>query len=269
MSYSSIISSSAFRRACLGHRGPDWAPVINLMWLSVPLCLVLCLLTGFVWLHLLPSPSSPLVGQYQTAVLLVLASSMIHSLMLPAWVVGQIYMFYKLRVVSDFVLVLLRQLVLAAAVVYYPDYVVVLYGAGMLATTVIQVAIYYGFFAFWINYRKAGDDTEFPFKSVREFLPDFGKEISEEHKGVTVSFMYQGVVKQFLTEGDRYVMTLLSLLTLSMQGVYESVSGSFGSFTFKCLFLPIDECAYTFYCQLWTRNQCIQHQKNIDQVGGH
>ena len=41
---------------------------------------------------------------------------------------------------------------------------------------------------------------------------------------VAVSFLGQGVLKQVLTEGERYVMTVLSLLSLAEQGIYDVVS---------------------------------------------
>jgi oligosaccharide translocation protein RFT1 len=39
-----------------------------------------------------------------------------------------------------------------------------------------------------------------------------------------MSFQGQGVLKQVLTEGERYVMTVLNLLSLSEQGIYDVVS---------------------------------------------
>ncbi len=44
------------------------------------------------------------------------------------------------------------------------------------------------------------------------------------HRRVAVSFLGQGVLKQVLTEGERYVMTVLSLLSLAEQGIYDVVS---------------------------------------------
>ena len=41
---------------------------------------------------------------------------------------------------------------------------------------------------------------------------------------MAVSFLGQGVLKQVLTEGERYVMTVLSLLSLAEQGIYDVVS---------------------------------------------
>ena len=68
--------------------------------------------------------------------------------------------------------------------------------------------------------------------------------------------LHVGVMKQLLTEGERYLMTFLNLLTLSQQGTYDVVS-NLGSLacrgvenwylqfmpfmTFECLTLKIQE----------------------------
>ena len=35
------------------------------------------------------------------------------------------------------------------------------------------------------------------------------------------SFLFQGVFKQILTEGERYIVTFFHILTLSQQGIWE------------------------------------------------
>lgn len=41
---------------------------------------------------------------------------------------------------------------------------------------------------------------------------------------LTVSFIKQSVVKQILTEGERYVMTISPVLTFSQQSMYDIVN---------------------------------------------
>ena len=66
--------------------------------------------------------------------------------------------------------------------------------------------------------------------------------------------MRQGLLKQFLTEGERYVMTLLPLLTFGEQGVYDVVN-NIGSMAARYVFQPVEEAAYLFFVQTLDREK--------------
>ena len=64
-----------------------------------------------------------------------------------------------------------------------------------------------------------------PMDKVSDLLPSLGKfKLDPGQWKVATSFLGQGVVKQLLTEGEKYVMTVFSLLTLSEQGIYDVVA---------------------------------------------
>ena len=65
---------------------------------------------------------------------------------------------------------------------------------------------------------------------------------------LTWGFFKQGVLKQLLTEGERYVMTVFSVLTFTEQGVYDVVN-NLGSLAARFLFLPIEESSYFYFAQ--------------------
>ncbi len=60
------------------------------------------------------------------------------------------------------------------------------------------------------------------------------RELIDWCRKVAASFLGQGVLKQVLTEGERYVMTVLSLLSLAEQGIYDVVS-NLGSLAARCV----------------------------------
>ena len=66
---------------------------------------------------------------------------------------------------------------------------------------------------------------------------------------LTWGFFKQGVLKQLLTEGERYVMTVFSVLTFTEQGVYDVVN-NLGSLAARFLFLPIEESSYFYFAQV-------------------
>jgi len=76
---------------------------------------------------------------------------------------------------------------------------------------------------------------------------------------VAVSFMGQGVMKQVLTEGEKYLMTFLNLLTFSEQGLFEVVS-NLGALAARFIFRPIEEQLYFFFSQQWIRGKSWDEQ---------
>lgn len=65
------------------------------------------------------------------------------------------------------------------------------------------------------------------------FLQD--KALNQDLCILAVSFAKQCVVKQVLTEGERYVMTISPLLTFSQQSMYDIVN-NLGSLAARCVY---------------------------------
>jgi len=270
-----FLSKEGFRLACLGHKGKEgWQKVVNLMWLTVPVSMFWSIIFYQVWTNYLPSPSSDLLSQYQEATLIVAASGVMQMLAEPPWVAGQLLMFVRLRVVLDTVWVMTRVVVLCWAVTYMPDRVVVVWAWGHALAGLLYVLGYY--LAFYIIIKLNTQHQErkmscnhFPFRSLADLLPSWPAQFSvkEEQWTVATSFLGQGVMKQLLTEGERYVMTVFSLLTLSEQGIFDVIS-NLGSLAARFIFRPVEESAYFFFSQLWKRNVPVEQQdkENSDKV---
>lgn len=82
---------------------------------------------------------------------------------------------------------------------------------------------------------------------------------------LTWSFFKQGILKQILTEGERYVMTLFSVLSFYEQGVFDVVN-NLGSLAARFLFRPIEESAYFYFSQLVSRDKSIDDQNPVSYV---
>lgn len=70
---------------------------------------------------------------------------------------------------------------------------------------------------------------------------------------------------QVLTEGERYVMTLLNVLTFAEQGVFDVVN-NLGSLAARFLFRPIEESAYFYFSQLIHRDEEICKQDKVSRI---
>lgn len=79
---------------------------------------------------------------------------------------------------------------------------------------------------------------------------------------LTLSFMKQGVLKQVLTEGERYVMTLFSVMTFNEQGVYDVVN-NLGSLAARFLFRPVEDACYFYFSQSVKRDVAIDSQNRV------
>jgi len=67
---------------------------------------------------------------------------------------------------------------------------------------------------------------------------------------------------QVLTEGERYVMTLLNVLSFAEQGVFDVVN-NLGSLAARFLFRPVEESAYFYFSQLIHRDEEINQQDEV------
>lgn len=79
---------------------------------------------------------------------------------------------------------------------------------------------------------------------------------------LTWSFSKQSFLKQILTEGERYVMTFLNVLSFGEQGVYDIVN-NLGSMVARFLFLPIEESFYVFFAKVLQRGRDVRTQKQV------
>lgn len=79
---------------------------------------------------------------------------------------------------------------------------------------------------------------------------------------LTWSFFKQSFLKQILTEGERYVMTFLNVLSFGEQGVYDIVN-NLGSMVARFIFLPIEESFYVFFAKVLERGRDVRSQKQV------
>ncbi|CAG7728936.1 unnamed protein product [Allacma fusca] len=252
--YSTVmfLSREPFRRTCQRKQETDsWTETINLIWFVVPNTFLWSSIAGYVWCYVLSQPGPPdsvITIQYQRSVWIISIGLIIDSLSEVPYIVGQYFLFAKLRIIGDTALIAIRSTLLCAAVVYRPEYAVVAYAGGNFIAAIVVSAIYYGHF-YWLLHVKNDRET-IPFSSVRDFFPSSLKtfKVPLELAALTWSFFKQGFLKQILTEGERYMMTFINMLSFEEQGLYDLVS-NLGSLAARFVFLPIEESSYFYFSQ--------------------
>ncbi|XP_068598864.1 man(5)GlcNAc(2)-PP-dolichol translocation protein RFT1 [Brachionichthys hirsutus] len=265
--YSTLVflSREAFRRACLSrvsetrHR---WRQIINLLWLTLPLGVMWAALLAAVWLWLLELPDPHAVPHYGAAVVLFGLSGVQELLAEPLWVLAQVHMFVRLKVVSESLATVAKCAVTVLLVVFASDWGLYIFSAAHLVYTGLLVLCYAVYFIHFLGSEEASKKN-FPLHSVAELLPrraDGEPLVDWTLARLTWSFFKQSFLKQILTEGERYVMTFFNVLSFGDQGVYDLVN-NLGSMVARFVFLPIEESFYIFFAKVLERGRDVKSQK--------
>lgn len=71
-------------------------------------------------------------------------------------------------------------------------------------------------------------------------------------------------MKQVLTEGERYVMSISPILTFHQQATYDIVN-NLGSLFARFVFRPIEENSYFYFTQTILRDVPLAEQKRVSK----
>ncbi|XP_033104445.1 protein RFT1 homolog [Anneissia japonica] len=260
--YSTVlfVAREAFRRACLSvdSKG-QWTQTINLIWCTIPLGFFCSTVLGFIWMFVLERPDDALLPHYDTGVLVFGLSAFLELLVEPLWVLGQAMLFVRLKVIIEGAAIAGRCIMTVILVHKFPDLGIIVFCIAQLVFTFIYVSFYYIFFIRYIILRK---DEDFPLKSIRDIFPRSipGQYWADIYSSRLVwSFFKQGFLKQILTEGERYVMTIFDVLNFGDQGIYDIIN-NLGSLAARFIFLPIEESGYLFFAQTIRRGEVAKKQ---------
>nr|CAG4641627.1 EOG090X04LH [Eurycercus lamellatus] len=278
-----FVSREAFRRACLSKtRDHNWPQVINLLWLTVPSVMLCSFTFCYVWLFWLELPSKEHVADYQFAVYTFGISCVIESFAEPVYLFSQAFLYMRWRLFVDCILLITRVGTLVVAVLYYPAYTIKAMAYCQFTVSTSLLVLYWAYFH--LQFRKKAELVKnkelhrddpllaLPFDSLQDFLPkkiEGQTLIGHDLASLTWGFFKQGILKQVLTEGERYVMTVFSILSFAEQGVYDVVN-NLGSMAARFLFLPIEEGSYFYFAQMLNRQVPLEKQpkKEVEQISG-
>lgn len=269
--YSTLVflSREAFRRACLsGGSGSShsWRQVINLLWLTLPLGVLWALLLVCIWLWLLEVPDPHSVPYYSPAVVLFALGGVQELLAEPLWVLAQAHMFVRLKVVSESLAMIAKCSITVVMVVFAREWGLYIFSVAHCVYTGFLVLCYTVYFIRFLGSKEATENS-FPLHHLGELLPyriEGEPLIDWSLAQLTWSFFKQSFLKQILTEGERYIMTFLNVLSFGDQGVYDIVN-NLGSMVARFVFLPIEESFYIFFAKVLERGRDVKSQKQ-DEV---
>lgn len=263
-----FLAREAFRKTCLSHSAENketkWDQIINLVWISVPLGVLTALIFGFIWLNWLETPQSGLAKDYSISVLCFAFCAVLELMVEPPWIVFQCHLFVRLKVVIEGLAVLFRCLTAVLLVYFGPSLGLIAFSMAQLMQSVTYFLMYYIYLSYVISSNKSKNNKEFPLIMFTNILPTYKSLknillVNFELVSLAWSFFKQSLLKQVLTEGERYVMTLFNALTLAQQGIYDVIN-NLGSLAARFIFLPVEESYYLFFSQTLLRDKPASQQ---------
>jgi len=142
----------------------------------------------------------------------------------------------------------------------HPDWSLLAFGIAMISSSVVYAVLYYA--SFWFYLRPSSRYRKFlPFATIWDFLPNFRRRPMFDWNLIqlTKSFLSHSLIKQFLTEGERFIMTIFGVLNFGDQGIFDVIS-NLGSLVARLIFAPLEESAYTFFTLNIERNKTAPEQ---------
>nr|XP_022903467.1 protein RFT1 homolog [Onthophagus taurus] len=283
-----FLSREPLLKACLTDtKSHNWAQVINQIWLSVPLSGLLSICLVYVWINVLSSTDDQYLMQYQIGCYAVAFSCVIDQIAQPVQLVAQSYCFVKLKVIFETIYITARTITFVILVINNPENAIHAFSIAQVSSSLLLCLLYYEFFYYYIKKfnnikvkddfksdmekRLFGDMQDFKFKSILDFIPGFmsnnDKPLNKKLTILTISFAKQSVIKQVLTEGEKYVMTISPVLTFSQQSMYDIVN-NLGSLAARFIFRPIEDSAYFYFTQMIKRDSTLtqQDQKSVSEA---
>lgn len=82
---------------------------------------------------------------------------------------------------------------------------------------------------------------------------------------LTLSFLKNTTLKQFLTEGERFVMTFFNAITFAEQGIYDVIN-NIGSLPARLVFQQIEESGFLLFSKKIDREKSANDQNQNDLI---
>ncbi|KAM3965216.1 man(5)GlcNAc(2)-PP-dolichol translocation protein RFT1 [Aphomia sociella] len=279
-----FLSREPFNRACLGQKDEfSWSHMINQIWLSVPISCGLSLLFVYIWLNMLPLSNPEYAFQYTFGCWSVALSCVLELCSANMALVAQLYCFVKFKIALDTLHIFVRTILFLSIIIYDRNLALVAFSIAQVGSIGAIVLSYYVFFIWYIKnkplYAKGAlkskivsesilhklydNMDDFQFTSIRDFFPTYlgsiNSTFNKKLSSLTISFAKQGVVKQLLTEGEKYVMSVNPVMSFSEQATYDVVN-NLGSLAARFIFRPIEDSSYFYFTQMVNRDLPLHKQ---------
>eukprot|EP00750_Incisomonas_marina_P012752 INCI17150.2.p1 GENE.INCI17150.2~~INCI17150.2.p1 ORF type:complete len:308 (+),score=33.11 INCI17150.2:267-1190(+) len=246
-----LFSREAIRKASLdlrpryerGEHAVDVVQCRNLSWASVPAGIVVTAVLSYIWTSVMYAPELQLQAEaadvldvdlkadgnnadyYVACVLCYSVSVLLELLCDSLYIRCQNEMLQQVCVVVEGIAILVRAGVTVGLAVLQPGLGIVAFGLGQLAFSATLCVAYFSYFVFrrgipiadlFPSYPKLSGPSATPGDHPKANNPSL---LPPGSVPLALSLFKQSALKQFLTEGERFLMTIVANINFEAQGV--------------------------------------------------
>ncbi|CAF3767661.1 unnamed protein product [Rotaria sp. Silwood1] len=229
---------------------------INLIWFIIPISLSIISFTLPVTLFIQTDNAEKYSFYYQSCLFYALAA-FIELLSEPFYLLATVTLNYHINIYIEMFASTLGFTIQAILVYKNAEYALYYYGFGYIIYSLLITLSYYIFF---LTRNKQERQRLFLISSFNDLIikpthPYIDTKLSNETK----TFFWQGIWMKFLTEGERYIMSLFNLVSYKDQAIYDTIN-NLGSLLPRLIFSTLEESAYAYFQQTLSRTKIPKDQ---------
>lgn len=225
-----------------------WQEIVRVNSLLIPWTCFVGFFASIVWHYGFTQPAEELIDQYRLAIVGVAFSTLIESMAESFYIFGQRNDFIRLKVVIEGIFQMTRCLTFLFGVYLWPSKAIFQFAISQTLASLVYSVCYVWFFLV-----KQG-------LPLSHFLPNWNIPLNTSLLSTGYGFFKNTILKQFLTEGERYIMTIFSVINFAEQGVYDVIN-NLGSLPARLVFQQIEESGYLMFSSIVQRDAPVKKQK--------
>lgn len=243
-----IYSSSQFMSREPFRRTISDAGDFAFAFMSIPVSLIYGTIFYQIWTRLLVIPEE--FDSYDSACFLMVSSVVIEMIAEPFFILSQKEGKFFLRIFGEGVSLIVRSVCLFCFVMSSNDdedskkTILIAFSSGQVLGSIAYTTCF--LFSYFTRISEVNDS----------FLSSVNK---TELLSVTFTFTGQTIVKQLLTEGERFLMTFFNAISFADQGVYDVVN-NLASLAARFILAPVEESSYLMFSSLIDRSKEMDKQ---------
>lgn len=265
--YSTIIflSREPFRRALptFEHVKSKMNQFVNSLWLVVLNGILVSIFFGYLWSNVFENPNEQSVPYYKYAVFLCCLSCVIELCGETSNCLTQMLLLAKLKVLIEASSLLIFNIIFVILAIYVPGLGALSYSIARLVNSILYVLSNNYFLLENLNKNdKKCDEKNKKKLGLIDLLPQIKQyKLDLDYLTLVKAYYTQSILKQILTEGEKYLITAFSLLSFSESGIYDLVN-NLGSLIARFIFLPIEDASYIYFTNTFKRGAKYKEQIN-------
>lgn len=264
-----FLSKEPFRRACIGYLAKQSSinsKVINTIWLGPIFSLIISAFLAKLWHYTAPSSddlSNSSLDDYSKAVIILCVSVIIETLSESNYIYAQAKALVSHNPLTELFSTSLKCTLVAFSTIKDSksgDNSSILTNIAYCHLIASILGVIFSFVHIsWIE--KIDFRTMIPKLRRQNNNENYFKN-NFDYSSVSMSlyFFSQTILKQFLTEGERYVMTFFDVIPLAEQGIFDVVN-SLASLPARLIFRPIELSCFTLFSQITNRKKILDERK--------